>query len=99
MAKNGRSNEQNNHENRKPNKNSEKSSNKLTIAQPKCIFLIKKAKPNYRQIKASFTDSTRNEVKEVISTYSDGGQKELLIDLEKHLHSLGNGCDLFSKGK
>ena len=63
MAKNNRSNERNNRKNGKPKNNSGKLSNKLTIVQPKCIFLIKKAKPNDWQIKALFTDSTGNKVK------------------------------------
>ena len=71
MTKNNRSNEQSNRKNGKPKSNSRKSSNMLTITQPKCIFLIKKAKLNNRQIEALFTDSTRNEVKELVSMFSD----------------------------
>jgi hypothetical protein len=98
MMKSDKSNDRSHRESQKSKSNSGKS-NKPTNAHPKCIFLLKKAKPNKRQVKDTFTDSTGKEIKELISTYSDGDRKELLIELEKQLIKLGNRYGLFSEGK
>ena len=98
MTKSDKSSDRSHCESGKSKNNSGKS-NKPTNAHPKCIFLLKKAKSNERQIKATFTDSTGKEIKELIPTYSDGDRKELLIELEKQLIKLGNRYDLFSEGK
>ncbi len=81
MTKSDKSSDRSHRESGKSKSNSGKS-NKPTNTHPKCIFLLKKAKLNERQIKATFTDSTGKEIKELIPTYSDGDRKELLIELE-----------------
>jgi hypothetical protein len=98
MTKNDKSSDRSHRESRK-SKNKSGKSNKPTNAHPKCIFLLKKATSNERQIKATFTDSTGKEIKELIPTCSDGDRKELLIELEKQLIKLRNRYDLFSEGK
>ena len=54
-------------------------------AHTKAILKIKQAKENDRQIKATFTDSEGNQVKELILTFRDSDPGELLLELEKQL--------------
>ena len=54
------------------------------------ILKIKSAKSNEHKIKATFTDGSGQEVKELIYMYKDGDPKELLLQLEMQVLKLGD---------
>lgn len=84
--------------------NAAKSDGKTQSSNPSnvhsnAILKINRATRNNDKIKATFKDIEGNETKELIFTYNDNDQKELLIDLEKQLLKLGDRYGLFSEGK
>ena len=82
------------------NRNGSKQQNQRpSQPQTKAIMRMKRSKKNEHTIKATFTDSAGNEVKELIQTYSDGDPKDLLIEAEKQMVKLGSRYNLFNNGE
>ena len=63
----------------------------LQIAQPE--------KDESKCIKATFTDTDGEEVKEYVRTYRNGQPKELLIELLKEVVEYGDNYELYSAGR
>eukprot|EP00956_Cyclotella_meneghiniana_P034780 scaffold108161_cov35-Cyclotella_meneghiniana.AAC.1 len=59
---------------------------------------MKQSRPNEHKIKATFTNSAGDKVKELLQTYSDSDPKDLLIELEKELIRIAKRYGMFSDG-
>ena len=70
--------------------------NPQAMARSKVILKLKQAN---QQVKTSFKNADGIKTKETVSTFCNGDEKELLIELEKQLIQLGNRYDLFKEGR
>ena len=90
----------NNRSNGGRNGGGNRNGNKQRQSQPrtKAILRMKQSRPNEHKIKATFTNSAGDKVKELLQTYSDGDPKDLLIELEKELIRIAKRYNMFSDG-